>query len=109
VVRKSFRLLGASLAATRASHSVKCQGFNCVKPDTFQRLNFYSFDGRQITESVTLLMICSSHTFSYHSRLWIREFFSSLLGQAREQIVRWESLDGYIVWGRWELNGNSDL
>jgi hypothetical protein len=34
---------------------------------------------------------------------------AAALGQAREQIVRWESLDGYIVWGRWELNGNSDL
>jgi hypothetical protein len=33
--------------------------------------------GRQVTEHMILLLIVSSHAFSYHSRLWIRSSFSA--------------------------------
>ncbi len=47
-------------------------------PDGAQRMIVpYPPFRRQITEHVTLLMICSSHAFSYRSRLWIRSSFSA--------------------------------
>ena len=39
--------------------------------------------GRQITEYVILLLIGSSHAFSYHTRLWIR---SRLLMQILKRV-----------------------
>ena len=33
--------------------------------------------GRQVTEHVILLLIFSTHAFSYHTRLWIRSSFSA--------------------------------
>src|SRR5438034_1297675 len=47
-------------------------------PDGAQRMIFpHSHLRRQITEHVVLLMICSSHTFSYHSRRGMRSSFSA--------------------------------
>src|ERR1700731_5032722 len=48
------------------------------RSDGAQRMIFANAHlGRQVTEYMILLLIVSSHTFSYHSRLWIRSTFSA--------------------------------